>query len=127
MFLKHTCGDFLHGLMVFSILILLSSMIITPSIGVSVTKIHENITGEISDPECSGCHLASQPEQSQLYPIQQNNNLIFNSMSDSNYTAILTIGQTPYQLGPFFRDGGNGWSWWDSDDFGTEKQKNRKT
>ncbi|MCX9082115.1 MAG: immune inhibitor A [Candidatus Methanoperedens sp.] len=45
-------------------------------------------------------------------------------MADSNYTAILSIGQTPYQLGPFFRGGGNGWSWWDSNDFGTEKQKN---
>lgn len=132
MFSIHTCGKFLHRFLVLSILLFLSSMIITPSIGVSVTKTHENITGEISDPECSGCHLASQPDPQQYQPKQytnqytnqQTNNLVFNSMSDSNYTAILAIGQTPYQLGPFFRDGGNGWSWWDSDDFGGEKQKN---
>jgi hypothetical protein len=59
-----------------------------------------------------------QQELIQKYDIQ-----ILNSLTDSNYTAILSMGQTPYQLGPFF-NGGNGWSWWDSGNFGTEKQKN---
>jgi len=45
-------------------------------------------------------------------------------MAVSDYTAILSIGQTPYQLGPFFRSGGNGWSWWDADNLEMKKQKN---
>jgi hypothetical protein len=106
-------------------LIIVSSVIISPSIGISVTKIHDdNITGNISDPECSGCHLVSQSDHPQQYPIQQNNDLLFDLMGDSNYNAILTIGQTPYQLGPFFKSTNTGWSWWDSADFGAEKQKN---
>lgn len=44
--------------------------------------------------------------------------------TSGNYTTILEVGQTPYQLGPFFRGGYNGWSWWDNDDFGSDKQKN---
>lgn len=94
---------------------------ITDVSAISVQYEHKNITGNISDPECSGCHSASQteyPEQKWIQPP------IFNSMDESNYTAILSTGQTPYQLGPFFRGGGNGWSWWDAGEFGTEKQKN---
>jgi len=71
----------------------------------------------------------SQQGYSQIDYIQQEyiskNDIPFiNSMAVSDYTAILSIGQTPYQLGPFFRSGGNGWSWWDADNFGNEKQKN---
>lgn len=109
---------------IISMLMSFSFIIITPSYAVSVTKMHENITGEISDPECKGCHLSVQPEYPQKEFIKPADEPLFNSKADSNYTAILSIGQTPYQLGPFFRNGGNGWSWWDTDEFGTEKQKN---
>jgi hypothetical protein len=94
---------------------------ITDASAISVQYEHKNITGNISDPECSGCHSASQPEYPEQKRIQPPN---FNSMEESNYTAILTTGQTPYQLGPFFNVGTAGWSWWDSGDFGNEKQKN---
>jgi len=51
-----------------------------------------------------------------------------NTFSSGNYTAILSAGQTPYQIGIFFRgepaNGGyTSWSWWDGM-FGQEKQKN---
>jgi len=65
----------------------------------------------------------SQIEYSQQESISKNNIPFFNSMDVSDYTAILSIGQTPYQLGPFFRGGGNGWSWWDAD---ISEMKNRR-
>ena len=43
--------------------------------------------------------------------------------AESNYTAILEIGQTPLQIGPFFGNGLTGWSWWGGDDI-AGKQKN---
>ncbi len=50
------------------------------------------------------------------------------SNTTGNYTAVLTIGQTPYQYGAFYLGGKAGWSWWDSigpTGFGgPEKQKN---
>jgi hypothetical protein len=100
---------------------------ITDASAISVQYEHKNMTGNISDPECSGCHFASQTEYPEHKLIQPTKDPIFNSMEGSNYTSILTFGQTPYQLGPFFNGGSTflaGWSWWDSDGFGTEKQKN---
>ncbi|PWB55568.1 MAG: hypothetical protein C3F06_02210 [Candidatus Methanoperedenaceae archaeon] len=128
--ISHIYGNFLYRFLIISILILLFSI---PS-SYAITNMHENISGKISDSKCSGCHLTSQPDYSQQDYSQRDysqqdfiskiNIPFFNSMAVSDYTAILTIGQTPYQLGPFFRGGGNGWSWWDTDNYGNEKQKN---
>ena len=94
---------------------------------------NHNITGNITDLECIICHPTQetqfQPELNQLDKpllIENTPKASINSLLQvgENYTAILTSGQTPYQLGPFFRSGANGWSWLDSDNWGTEKQKN---
>ncbi len=48
--------------------------------------------------------------------------------SSGNYTTLLEVGQTPQQMGIFFRQNAynqfNGWTWWDMIDFGEEIQKN---
>lgn len=55
----------------------------------------------------------------------QSKSLTGGMSSVNNYTIILTVGQTPDQLGPFFCCGNyNGWSWLDTDGFGTENQRN---
>ncbi|PWB55567.1 MAG: hypothetical protein C3F06_02205 [Candidatus Methanoperedenaceae archaeon] len=114
------CGNMTKGFLIICSFILIFFM--GAASAVSVQSVHTNVTGNISDPECSGCHFPSPPPEQKFFP--PTNDPIFNSMAVSNYTAILSIGQTPYQLGPFFRGGGNGWSWWDVGEFGTEKQKN---
>ncbi|TFH46597.1 MAG: hypothetical protein E4G94_02065, partial [ANME-2 cluster archaeon] len=81
-----------------------------------------------SNPVCMKCHDTNlQPSTdfpliTEIYSISLLNNIL---AVNNNYTAILQVGQTPYQLGPFFRGGGTGWSWWDVDDWGEEKQKNQ--
>ncbi len=82
---------------------------------------HNNSTLNVTDPACIACHKVQEnhiPEKSVFI------NRALTAVSGDNYTAIIAFGQTPYQLGPFFRGGQNGWSWWDVDSFGSEKQKN---
>lgn len=119
-FFNHDYGKNANGFLIILSLILICFMGITGASAIPVQYDHKNVTGNISDPECSGCHFPSQteyPEQKWIQPPK-------GSMEESNYTAILTTGQTPYQLGPFFNVGTAGWSWWDSNGFGDEKQKN---
>lgn len=98
-------------------------------------------TGDINSKECKDCHDKINQDTNQNSNRQQattgvqnklfigsasisSNNIAGGMRSIGNLTAILEIGQTPYQLGPFFRGWYYGWSWWDNDDFGSEKQKN---
>ncbi|HEY6626335.1 MAG TPA: hypothetical protein VIZ21_05220 [Ignavibacteriaceae bacterium] len=124
-----------HIINAFLILTLVSSfsfITINTAQAISNIKNHNNITGNITDLECIICHPIQgtqfQPGLNQLdKPLIENTpKASINSLLQvgENYTAILTSGQTPYQLGPFFRSGANGWSWLDSDNWGTEKQKN---
>lgn len=97
-------------------------------------KNHDTASGDMKDPECSGCHTKGQIEKPKIVSDSKNKPVIKESVytsninsaasSQDNYTAILEIGQNPYQLGPFFRSGLNGWSWWDTNGYGTENQKN---
>ena len=97
---------------------------------ISNIKNHNNITGNITDLECIICHPTQetlfQSELNQLDKPLIENAPNINSLLQvgENYTAILTSGQTPYQLGPFFRSGANGWSWLDTGAWGTDRQKN---
>ncbi|VVB89210.1 Uncharacterised protein [uncultured archaeon] len=118
----HGFGNLKQLWFVFSICTLIFLITITSTHGAQVTKIHDNITGNFTDPECSGCHLAKQTKpllKSTAAPL-----INIKSFPANNFTAILSVGQTPYQLGPFFRGGYNGWSWLDTDGYGNEKQKN---
>ena len=124
-----------HIINVFLILTLFISFLlfaINTAQAISNIKNH-NITGNITDLECIICHPTQKTQfQSELNQldkpllIENTPRASINSLLQvgENYTAILTFGQTPYQLGPFFRSGANGWSWLDSNDWGTEKQKN---
>jgi len=70
-----------------------------------------------SNPVCIECHNTnSQPSTNSL---KINDLNLFSSLNtvhgvnnnvDSNYTAILQVGQALNQLGPFFNGGGTGWS-----------------
>ncbi len=124
---------------VFVLSIVLFFMTTIPGYAAPATKMHDaNVSGNLTDPECSGCHITKKAEVPQPGKLQSDkkppkskqqsmgSSLIQSLDSNStsgNYTAILTIGQTPYQLGPFFQ-GYAGWSWWDTGEWGTEKQKN---
>lgn len=48
-----------------------------------------------------------------IYPMSAQQPAINHSQ---NYTAILTYGQTPYQIGFLSKDNITGWTWWDSND-----------
>ncbi|SNQ59372.1 exported hypothetical protein [Candidatus Methanoperedens nitroreducens] len=137
--------------LVFIFFLLFLSITVVPNYAAPVARIHDdNVSGNLTDPECRVCHVTkkaevSQPEkhQNDKKPLNTKKvtietisiqSLGSNSMPGNNYTAILKIGQTPYQLGAFYRtegatgwprpEGYNGWSWWDTDNYGTEKQKN---
>jgi len=63
---------------------------------VSVQYVHTNVTGNISDPDAVDVTFLL-PRLNRIF-FPPTNDPIFNSMAVSNYTAILSIGQTPYQL-----------------------------
>ncbi len=116
--------------LILTLLLSFSFITINPIQAKSNIKNHNNINGNITDTECIICHPTQgtlfQSELNQLdKPLIENASNI-NSLLQvgENYTAILTSGQTPYQLGPFFRSGANGWSWLDTGAWGTDRQKN---
>ncbi len=131
-----------HKLHIVVLLVLLFAMSATSISGTSDTAPIHDIDADPTKPECQSCHLTQddrifQPQLDDIYkepfvPTEQpmatsaisGGPQTSSSNGSTNYTAILTVGQTPYQLGPFFRGGVNGWSWWDVNNFGTEKQKN---
>ncbi len=97
----------------------------------STDGIHDDMTGDPAKKECSICHFPEVASRtmtgSKIEDAKEtaySSNYVSASSTQGNYSAILAVGQTPFQLGPFYRDGITGWSWWDTDDFGTEKQKN---
>ncbi|MCL7413706.1 MAG: immune inhibitor A, partial [ANME-2 cluster archaeon] len=81
----------------------------------------------LSNEVCMGCHYTKSNSENALKnyewidPVPSLDSIL---SVNNNYSAILQVGQTPYQLGPFFNTESTGWSWWDSFDFGSEKQKN---
>jgi len=108
-----------------------------------IQKVHNGtIIGNITDPGCIDCHIGDSAsegigniskitrsgtirnKENRDIRKEDTTNRSFIISGINNYTAIIEVGQTPYQLGPFFREGYNGWSWWDNDEFGTDKQKN---
>ncbi len=100
----------------------------------SLVKIHDVLSGDMAEKECRICHLPEQMKRTETGAIQEKNVIsqdttysskyVSTASTQGNYSAILTIGQTPFQLGPFYRSGITGWSWWDTDGYGAEKQKN---
>lgn len=100
----------------------------------SPVKIHDVLTGDMAEKECRICHLPEQVKRTETGPIPEKNvksqdtayssKYVSAASTQGNYSAILAIGQTPFQLGPFYNSGITGWSWWDTDGYGTEKQKN---
>ena len=177
-------GKYVHYGILIVLLLSLSIFMTIPSS--AMIGVHNNITGNLTDPKCANCHIEQIVESTTDSMIQtvydaanatrdkklKNEKLkeeikikmkniecvnchkdqiakskknrstidafkyIFSSVQSSdvaianNYTAILTVGQNPYQLGPFFMDryySYTGWSWQDADDFGKEEQKNLVT
>ena len=91
---NHDYGNITNGFLIIFSFILVYFMGITDALAISVQYEHKNITGNISDLECSGCHVSSQTEYPEQKLIQAPKDPIFDSMDESNYTAILTIGHT---------------------------------
>ncbi|TFH44215.1 MAG: hypothetical protein E4G94_03950 [ANME-2 cluster archaeon] len=57
-----------------------------------------------------------------IYPISSTQPAINHNQ---NYTAVLTYGQTPYQIGFLSKSNVSGWTWWDTNDSTQDrKQKN---
>lgn len=132
---------YIYTVLVFLLISISISAIIIPVEAKNVKR-HDK-TGDINSNECKSCHdkkyvKVSTPDNNQsdnnqnkkgFVGVAQNilatNNVAIGTTSFGNLTVIMTIGQTPYQLGAFFWNGGyNGWSWWDNGQFGTDKQKN---
>ncbi|NJD78922.1 MAG: hypothetical protein FIB08_17820, partial [Candidatus Methanoperedens sp.] len=118
--------------------ILLFFFTVAPSNAISFSRLHDNTSGNLTDPECRSCHLNKQIQYAQPVLTGEDKKLLENkapiininsvSTTGNNYTAVISIGQTPNQLGIFFRGdpdigGYTGWTWWDSI-FGDKKQKN---
>lgn len=116
--------------------VIILSIATSPVNATQIKTTHENVSGNISDPECVACHLTSYYEpfldskgQKSIINTRNTEPLLSNNEEgDNNYSVFLTIGQKPYQLGPFFKGISNnnetGWSWWDANGYGTDKQKN---
>ena len=129
---SHSQANKINAFLILALFVSFLLITINPAQAISNNKNHINITGNITDKECIICHPAEgtqfQPGNQLDKPLPIKNSpgsgIISSLQVGENYTAILTVGQTPYQLGPFFRSGANGWSWLDSGNWGKEKQKN---
>ena len=117
---------------IFLMLILTINLSIIPAYASSIKIEHNEMTGNLTEWECIGCHSDPNSKQVLNLSINQEKSLTLDmasmsTVSTDNYTPILTFGQTPYQLGPFFRGGysggSNGWSWLDAGP-GAENKKN---
>lgn len=125
------------------ILILCASfffMTMNPIQATSNDMIHNNITGNKTDPGCVICHtvqgkqLAPEPDQFNKPSLKKTGSIARNSsilQVVGNYTTILEVGQTNNQIGPFLRNTGDtGGSWWDNSayngefHFGTDIERN---
>lgn len=102
-------------------------------------KKHKDAVGDVGkDLKCKSCHdkikdkkdkkdnllINKNAKISTAYSIQNIGSSARSIGTNGNLTAIISTGQMPYQLGAFYGPYAAGWSWWDIEQFGTEKQKN---
>jgi len=125
--------------------VLINSIVINVGNAIPFSRVHDNvqnITKENFFNGCENCHSKDRinPEEYAIEGSPLDNNFS-SSLKDAlysenvqpanNYTILLEVGQTPYQIIPFLRyDGWTGYSWWDTASsydgefsFGTEIQK----
>lgn len=142
---KHESIFFRISVFSLLLLILFPLAIVNTGNAIPFSRVHDNLTNityDILINECRNCHLKDMinPETGienqgldDNFTSLVNNVRTFenNNLSANNYTILLEVGQTPYQLGSFLRwNGWTGYSWWDTADylgefsFGTEIQKN---
>lgn len=125
-----------------SFIILINPTFVNIGNAIPFSRVHDNVQNITEDDffdNCKNCHSKDKinPEEYAKSPLNNNftpPNTLYsenNNQSINNYTILLEVGQTPYQIGPFLRyDGWTGYSWWDTADylgefsFGTEIQKN---
>src|SRR3990170_6789818 len=93
-----------YTFLIFILFLSLISIIILPVDAASIAKIHNNISGNITDPECSNCHNSQEKQHQQglNQPVGSNPeetasviNIGYFAQDGNNYTAVLTAGQTP--------------------------------